>query len=473
VTATAPLHRILFLNPPSPDGRLYNRHVMDPHVSKGDYLYPPYDFLLLSGHFHPSDRFALTILDAVALRLSAAECEARLRAARPQTIVALTAPQSHRADMEFLRHVKAETGATVLTMGAVQHARQREALERNPWMDGLVLEPIGDGLARWLTGEPGPYAKLLLRTDPPSWRGGCDDGERTFDVPLPRHDMLPLERYRYPGMVTPRFTSVLASYGCPYRCTYCEAPGFGFRYRPPASVLAELRFIRSLGVREVCFKDWTFGANRKQADALLEAMIAADLGIRWFTFSRADVLDRELIRKMRRAGCHTLQIGVESAQTDLLTVFKRKVDRARLEEVFRTCREEGVSTLATLVLGLPGDDEAGILNTIDYVVRLDPDYASFNIITPLLGSKLREEWEEAGVIDRDLYEVQDSTRASLRGVTVSPERLVELRDLAVRRFYFRPSYLLRRFTRARSLFHLRSQMRVGWSLFREHVLHAR
>jgi anaerobic magnesium-protoporphyrin IX monomethyl ester cyclase len=462
--------RVLFLNPPSVDGRLYNRHVMDPHVSKGDYLYPPYDFLMMSGHFHPSEQFELHILDAIAEGLSAERCAEAVRAFRPDAIVALTAPQSHQLDMDFLARLKHENGGLMLTMGAVQHARKRAVLDRHDWMDGIVREAIGDGLKRFLLGETGPFPNLLLRSDPPDWQGMGPPTGREFDFPLPRHDLLPLDRYRYPGMVTRRFTSTLASYGCPFMCTYCEAPGFGFKYRPAASVMEELRFIRSLDVREVCFKDWTFAANRKHAEALLDLMIEADLGIRWFTFSRVDVLDRELIRKMRRAGCHTLQIGVESAQTDLLVNFKRKVNRERLEEVFRTCHEEGVSTLATLILGLPGDNEEGILKTIDYVIKLDADYASFNIITPLIGSKLREEWEEAGIVDPDLYEVQDSTRAVLRNVDVTPERLEQLRDLAVRRFYFRPTYLLKRLTRVRSFSHLRSQTAVGWSLFRQHVL---
>lgn len=458
------------MNPPSFDGRLYNRHVMDPHVSKGDYLYPPYDFLLLSGFLHPSEEFDLHIVDAIAERLSAEQVLGRVTSLDPDTVVALTCPQCHEHDMQFVRAVKDATGATLLTMGAVQHARKRQFLERYPWTDGIVLESLGDGLVRFLRGEEGPFPKVLLHDDPEGWIGEDFAPAREFTFPLPRHDLLPLSRYRYPGMITSKFTSVLASYGCPYRCTYCEAPGFGFRYRDPEEVIDELRFIRSLGVREVCFKDWTFGAHRGKTDALLDAMIDADLGIRWFTFSRVDVMDREFVRKMARAGCHTIQIGVESAAASLLEDFQRKVDREKLEEVFRACREEGVSTLATLVLGLPGDDEEGIMQTIDYVIELDPDYASFNIMTPLLGSQLREEWERSGIIDPDVYETQDSTRASLEHLDISPDRLLSLRDLAVRRFYFRPSYMVRRLLRARSFHQVLSQMIVGWSLFRNHVL---
>jgi anaerobic magnesium-protoporphyrin IX monomethyl ester cyclase len=463
--------RVLFLNPPSHDGRLYNRHVMDPHVSKGDYLYPPYDFLMLSGYFHPSDRFELAIADHVAERVSPAQSAARVRQWKPDAILALTSPQSHTADLAYLEALKRDVGAPLFTLGAVQHSRKRAFLEKHPWMDGVVREPIGDDFARYLGGDSGPFDNLILQGRDAAGPAASDKPNFRFEIPMPRHDLLDLSRYRYPGMLTDRFTSTLASYGCPFKCTYCEAPGFGFRYRTPALVIEELRFIRSLGVREVCFKDWTFAAHRKSGETLLDAMIEADLGMKWFTFSRADVLNADLIRKMKRAGCHTLQIGVETAQKDLLLAYKRAIDKDRLEEVFRTCREEGVSTLATLILGLTGDDEAGIRSTIDYVLDLDPDFASFNIITPLVGSQLREEWEAAGVVDPDVYENQDATRATLKDVTIPAERLLALRDEAVRRFYFRPKYLVRRLASLRTLPQMKSQLAVGWSLFRQHVLH--
>ena len=457
--------KVLFLNPPSPDGRLYNRHVMDPHVSKGDYLYPPYDFLLQSGFFAPHDRFSLEIVDAIALGLSAEAVRARIAERAPDAILALTAPQSHQGDMAFLQDVAEKKGTPVFVMGAVPHARRGEVLERNPWIKGLLIDPLSSSLRDHLDGAGGPLPSLLL----PGFQAAPDLKPRTFSIPLPRHELLPLRSYRYPAMWSDSFTSVLSSYGCPFQCTYCEAPGFGFRQRAPEETFEELKYVASLGVREVCFKDWTFGANRAQTEDLLKRMIDARLDLHWFTFSRADVLDRELIKLVKRAGCQTLQIGVESAQTDALKKYQRKMDASRLRDVFKTCREEGVSTLATLILGIEGDDEKGIDSTIRFVLELDPDYASFNIITPLLGSKLREEWESQGLVNRDDYEGQDSTRAALGTATLSPQRLEQLRNQAIRRFYFRPSYLARRLKELRSPRHFLGQARVGLGLFRSAV----
>ncbi len=468
--------KILFLNPPSPDGRLYNRHVMDPHVSKGDYLYPPYDFLLQSGFFAPHDGFSLEIIDAIAMGFSADTVRAELTARAPDAILALIAPQSHKGDMAFLKEVAESRGVPIFVMGAVPHARRGEVLERNPWIKGVLIDPISSSLRDHLDGASGPLPSLLL----PGLPALPDLKARTMSIPMPRHELLPLTRYRYPAMWSDRFTSVLSSYGCPFQCTYCEAPGFGFRQRPAEETLEELKYVASLGVKEVCFKDWTFAANRAQTEDLLKRMIDARLDLHWFTFSRADVLDRDLIKLVKRAGCHTLQIGVESAQTDALKKYQRKMDAGRLREVFRACREEGVSTLATLILGIEGDDEAGIDATIKFVLELDPDYASFNIMTPLLGSKLREDWESQGLVDRDDYEGQDSTRAvvgkeaahAIGNSSLSPARLEQLRNQAIRRFYFRPSYIARRVSELRSPRHFLSQARVGISLFRSAVLGA-
>jgi radical SAM superfamily enzyme YgiQ (UPF0313 family) len=218
-------------------------------------------------------------------------------------------------------------------------------------------------------------------------------------------------------------------------------------------------------------EDWTFAANRKHAHAILDGMIERNLGLQWFTFTRAEVLDRELARKMKRAGCNVVQMGVETVSSELLPQFRRRSDNTRLREAFRICREEGLETLGTFILGLPGESEDSIHKTIDFVLELDPDYASFNIITPLLGSELRQQWEDKGFVNPEEYEVQDATKATLNHLDLPPKRLLALRDEAIRRFYFRPRFIVRRLAKTVSVPQLRAQARTGWSLFRQHVLH--
>jgi anaerobic magnesium-protoporphyrin IX monomethyl ester cyclase len=462
----APL-RLLFLNPPSPDGRRINRHVMDPHVSKGDYLYPPYDFLMLSGWFHPNDRYELRIMDAMAEQWSDTRTVSEVLAWRPDFILAMTAPQSYRRDLEFLEQLKTRARCPLFTAGAVEHERRGSVLEREPWIDGLLMEPTSQDLQLYLDGQPGPFETLQLRGQEsvPAARHRA----KFFEIPVCRHDLIDARKYSYPAMRTDRFTSILTSYGCPFTCTYCEAPGFKFTMRTPELVLRELELVKACGISEVCFKDWTFAANRKHADEILNGMIERNLGLSWFTFTRAELIDRDLARLMKRAGCTVVQMGVETVNSDILKDFKRKGDNAKIRNAFRICREEGLETLGTFILGLPGETETSIRSTVDFVLDLDPDYASFNIVTPLLGSELRRDWERKGLVDPDAFENQDSTRATLSHLDIEPQRLLAIRDQAVRRFYFRPRYVARRLRKTTSRHQLWAQARMGLSLLRQHV----
>ena len=458
--------RILFLNPPSLDGRRINRHIMDPHVSKGAYLYPPYDFLLLSGLFKPHPDWELKILDAMALNMSEKRTLDLVTEWKPYFILAMSAPQCHTLDMNFLKQVKLHTGCSLFTAGAVQHSRKRQLLEKNKWMDGILLEPVNDDLLKFLEGKPGPWEQLITQLMDSS---PISKPQEIFELPMPRHDLIDAKLYTYPSMTTDRFTSILASYSCPYTCEYCEAPSFKFKMRSPELVLEELRFVHSLGIREVCFKDWTFGVNSREAEVLLDGMIEANLGISWFTFTRAEVLNLDLIKKMKKAGCRVLQIGVETVELDALKDLKRKNDLEQIKNVFSLCRKEKISTMATLVLGLPGCDEESFKKTIDYVIDIDPDYASFNIITPLLGSKLRADWESQGIVDSEIFENQDSTRA-IKNLGFEPEHLIQWRDHAIRRFYFRPNYILRRLKECLTWNQILNEAQTGWHLFVRHVL---
>jgi radical SAM superfamily enzyme YgiQ (UPF0313 family) len=173
---------------------------------------------------------------------------------------------------------------------------------------------------------------------------------------------------------------------------------------------------------------------------------------------------------MKRAGCRILQIGVETVENEVLEKLNRKNSLDRIQEVFTVSREEQILTMATVVLGLPGSSEEGMRKTVDFLLELDPDYASFNIMTPLLGSKLRAQWEELGYIGPEEYDIQDSTRAAFGHLGISPEHLTKIRDDAIRRFYFRPSYLLKRLRYSNSMRQILNETKTGLSLFLRHIL---
>ena len=106
----------------------------------------------------------------------------------------------------------------------------------------------------------------------------------------------------------------------------------GSAVRPAHNVLAEIESLQALGVRELFVQDQCFGQPRAPFEALLDAMIDEDLGFGWWTFSRVDVIDRELLRKMRAAGCHTLILGVESSSEEILDGHRKGYGTALIRE---------------------------------------------------------------------------------------------------------------------------------------------
>src|SRR3989344_727403 len=102
-----------------------------------------------------------------------------------------------------------------------------------------------------------------------------------------------LEKYRFP-FAYGKFATVLTDYGCPFRCKFCIMSNLGFKFRSAENVIAELQYIKSLGINEIYFDDQTFGVNRKRTIDLCNAMLANNLQMKWSCFSRVDLIDEEI-----------------------------------------------------------------------------------------------------------------------------------------------------------------------------------
>ena len=134
---------------------------------------------------------------------------------------------------------------------------------------------------------------------------------------MPRHELFPARGYRFSFARHADFATVLTDYGCPYPCTFCVIGTLGFGMRPLEDVLEEVDHVRGLGRREIFFMDQTFGVVKQRGLALCAALEErGDLS--WTAFTRPDTADDEMLGAMQRAGCHTLIMGVESADDEVL-----------------------------------------------------------------------------------------------------------------------------------------------------------
>jgi radical SAM superfamily enzyme YgiQ (UPF0313 family) len=224
----------------------------------------------------------------------------------------------------------------------------------------------------------------------------------------------------------------------------------GYKLRDLDTVMDELRLLRSLGVHEVFFRDQTFGVNRVRTQELLKRIKTEVPELRWTCWSRVDLVNEEFLRAIYEAGCHTIMVGLESANEEILKKYKKNTKRSQMEVALNLTRAIGMKSVGTFVLGLPGESEESIRQTIAYARQLPLDYASFNIATPRFGTTFRGLMKEQGTLDLTRMEF-DSSRTQPawleeeKDETLLPnETIFALQRSAIRTFYLRPSYLLRR-----------------------------
>ncbi len=449
--------KILLLNPPG--DRAYVRDYYCSKVSKSNYLFQPIDLVMLSGVL-ASDH-ELRVCDAIADGLTDGECLGLIRDYAPDALVSLAGAVCLEHDLAFLAEAANHTGQ-VLVSGDAFLDGPVCWLERYPFLAAIILDFTSDDTARFLAGQRTGLPALafpggtLFASRP---KGQC------FSIPTPRHDLFTSPNYRFPFVRDRRFATVLTDYGCPYPCTFCVMATLGYRYRQVEDVIGELDQLRKLGMREIFFADQSFGVMRDRAVGLCEEMIANGYGFGWVCFSRVDLLDRELLRLMKRAGCHTVILGVESASDDILSHYRKGYCREQIIAAFELCRETGIRTVATFIIGLPEETRETARNTIDFLKHLCCDFASFNMAVPRAGTPLREIAIESGLAASGVTCMdQTGTTIAMPSLHLTMEEIGALRREAIRAFYLRPGYLLRRIASIRSRYELFEQVREAFHL---------
>ncbi len=457
--------RVLLLNPPGE--QLYLRDQYCSSISKASYYWPPIDLIMLSGFLH--ERYEVRVIDAIIRRIPRARCLEEIVAWRPDVVIFLTGVTSWPADLAFVREIKERTGALILGSGGVLLFEGTPILEANEHLDAIILDfTAGRDVVAFIEGAGDGETELpnlSYRRHGKVVPGRRLEAGRTFTVPVPRHELFDLSRYRLPHGRRRPLTSVMISDGCPYTCSYCVASPLRYRYRPLDNVMAEFEHLASIGVKELFFKDFTFGVRKDLALQLCEEMVRRRLDLTWIAACRVDTVDRELLQAMKRAGCHTIQFGVETADVELLKRYRKKISLDRTRQTFELCREIGIRTLAHFILGLPGETKESIRQTVDYAKALQCDYASFNVVIPQVGTDLRRL-----VIEKGYYRPEVKTFDSGRAYPVveterlSRDELWEYRNRAIRSFYLDPRYIWRRVTSVRTWTELQNLVENGVAL---------
>ena len=240
------------------------------------------------------------------------------------------------------------------------------------WEKGASLETVPN-LSYWRDGT--------MQHNP--IQGHADDLDA---LPLPDLNLSKAFRSKIDGKVV---IPVQTSRGCPYACSFCSVTGmFGhkYRFRSTASVMSELR--RYDPRRHfIFFYDDNFAARAEHTKELLRAMIAAKFKFQWSAQVRANVArDIELVKLMKKAGCHIVFIGFESVNPQSLKAMKKGQTVAEIARAVKVLRRRRIRIHGMFVYGFDEDDWRTVRRTVRFAKKARLTSSQFMILTPFPGS---------------------------------------------------------------------------------------
>ncbi len=282
-------------------------------------------------------------------------------------------------------------------------------------------------------------------------------------LPYPAWHLFPIHRYGllpFADFAKPVLT-MAGSRGCPYRCDYCSlihTGGKTYRRRDPIKIVDEYQFlVERYGVRQIGFIDPIFPLVKKDLKPLCEeiARRGLDQKCAWLSETRADRLDPETCRLMYEGGCRRVLMGIESGVDMLLGNVNKTLTTDKVREGVANARDAGIQTVGLFMIGLPGETPELTRETIEFSIELDLDFAKYAITVPFPGSKLfddrwqkdlyRDDWDNYTTFNPD----PDALIYHPPGY--DPAELVKMQQVAMRRFYMRPTQFKRQLVNLRTI----------------------
>lgn len=294
-------------------------------------------------------------------------------------------------------------------------------------------------------GEPEEVAMKITDTWIPEGFVRSNPVKDLDALAFPKWDIFDISRYSYiPALRERPFLPILSSRGCSYACSYCPyLVNYTWRERTAKNVLEEIEYLTGrFKIRGMLFRDPLFSLSKKRTIEIAEGMIQRNYKIKWACETRLDLLDEELLNILYKSGLRVINVGIESADSNVLEKATRKtISMEHQEKVIRYCEKKGIRVTVFYMLGLPDDTDESIIKTIEYAKKLNTHVAQFFIFTPFPGTRYFESIKDQ-IKEKD-WEKFDCYTPVIKHKNITNRRLLELKEKAFIDYYYRPAWVLK------------------------------
>ena len=453
--------KIVIIEPPAVS-KFGNQRIFGGNGSnKSDFRKPPLDLMMISGYLR-KEGFDNVLIDANASRKTIDDIREIIKKESPDVVFFSTSTCTIYKDLLVAKAAK-EVNLSIVTVALGTHvmALPEDTFKESEYLDAIIYSNEWEQAALNIAGNLSSLENAkgiffrkpdgkIIKTDiqPPM--------QNLDDLGFPAHDKLEKELYRDP--TTKRFpkTMVMGQKACINNCSFCCQPAFFgapvLRKRSVDYFLEELRWVQHLGFREVMFNDATLTADMEWATALFEGMIKNNIDLTWNCSTRADRVNTEILKLMKRAGCHTIAIGMESVDPAVLKNIRKNISSEQIRDAVSMIKNHGMDTIVFCVVGFPGETRESIEKTTSFLTTLDTTFITLGIAVPVPGTDFYKYVEENNYLltkDWSLYDPMKKPVFSYPWLT--SDEIAYYSRHGLHRFYLRPKYIVSRLKSIRSV----------------------
>ncbi len=430
--------KVLLLNPPA-EQKYVKESRCQHSASVFQSVYPPITLAYIAALLRNENEVML--LDAVGEEIPMDEVEKKFIAFKPDFVVVNTTTPTINNDLEVVRELKEIHNFKSVFFGvhATRFARELAKYEQVDFVVKGEPELVISDLVRM---RPEEVSGIVYRRDEKIIENPDHAPAVMDELPFPAWDLVDLERYRVPIKNEP-YVLLMTGRGCPYGCKFCVSTSYygkKYRERSVESVIKEIEYAKSFGIKNFFFFVETFTLNKKFVLKLCDEIIKRNLRISWFCNSRVDTVDMEMLEKMKKAGCWMVSFGIESSSQRTLDNVRKGIKVEQSEKTIRNAHDAGIVTVGHFIFGLEGETKETMKDTLKFAKKLPLDFAEFYIATPFPGSELFDELsiEKHNAVDWSKFEYSYGNIPNKEEL-----KLEEFRVRAYREFYMRPRMLYR------------------------------
>ena len=412
--------------------------------------------LLKAGH-------QVKVVDASLYDLTTEETVERALSNDPQFVgVGCTTPLYHQA-VEIIALIKKRNPSIVVIMGGPHVSALPQATLKTSKTDFVCIGEGEESIVAVLDA-------VLNKRDPAdipsiaySWSGyqghnkeyrqrisqKKESSETAVDLnktPIPARDLFDYKGYvdHARDFITPQ-TQAMFSRGCPGKCSFCGAADTLVRWRNLDNVFAELELIQKMGITNVSITDDTYTNQKKRVIDISKGIVERGIKLNLAVQLRLDQLDKEMCDALHASGIQHVGPGIESGNEDIIKQIGKgpRESKEHMRRKVRLLQEYDWKIRNSYVMGMPGETEAQIMETIEFAKELGADENAFSIIVPYPDSPLWHTAKKMGKVDDEmdfskfLYYHEIGCNMS----AVPTERLLELHEFAYE-YVGNPAYKL-------------------------------